>query len=76
MGFFVYTCTEKGFPPSDYLSSAEIKRLEFSEEFGCLVNVGEEQVRMLMAMGVGIKIFCFYILYKPWNLFCAGEGIR
>ena len=27
-------------------------------------------------MGVGIKIFCFYLLYKPWNLFCAGQGIR
>lgn len=39
MGFFVYTATERGFPPSDYLSGAEINRLDFSPKFGCLINV-------------------------------------
>jgi len=29
-GFFVYTSTERSFPPSDFLSLAEINRLDFS----------------------------------------------
>ena len=72
MGFFVYTSTERGFPPSDYLASAEINRLDFSPEYGCLINVSSEQMRMLMAMGVGIKILCYNMLYKPWNLTWVG----
>jgi hypothetical protein len=76
MGFFVYTATERGFPPSDFLAAAEISRLDFSPQFGCIINVTEEQVRMVMALGVGIKIFCFYLLYKPWDLECASDRVR
>lgn len=68
MEFFVYTATERGFPPSDFLSSAEINRLDFSPFYGCIVNVTQEQTRMIIALGLGIKIFCFYLLYQPWKL--------
>lgn len=68
MGFFLYTATERGFPPSDFLSQAEIDRLDFSPLYGCLINVSQEQTRMLLALGLGVKIFCYYILYQPWKL--------
>jgi hypothetical protein len=31
---------------------------------------------MLLAVGVGIKIFCFYLLYQPWNFTFANEEIK
>ena len=74
--FFIYTATEKGFPPSDFMSAAEINRLDFMAEVGCLVNVTEEQVRMIVGMGVGIKIFCYYLLYQPWRIEGADNIIK
>ena len=72
MAFFACVATERGFPPTDFLSGAEINRLDFSPQFGCTINVSQEQTRMIMGLGLGIKIFCLYVLYRPWNLsFCS-----
>ena len=39
MDFFVYVATDKSFQPDDFLSSAEINRLDFSCMFGSIINV-------------------------------------
>lgn len=31
---------------------------------------------MLVGLGLGIKIFCLYVLYQPWRLAVASETIR
>lgn len=30
---------------------------------------------MLIGLGLGVKMFCYYILYQPWNLSMASEPI-
>lgn len=67
LDFFVLTATNKGFPPSDYLSYIEISRLQVSSKYGYLTNVSNEQTRMMIALGLGIKIFSYYVLYQPFN---------
>jgi len=76
MEFFVYVATNQCFQPHDFLSAAEINRLDFSCIFGCTINVSQEQTRMIIALGLGIKIFCFYILYQPWNISFCGPTLR
>ena len=76
ISFFIYTSTDHGFPPSDFLTNAEMSRLDFSDRYGCIINMSGEQLRMVIGMGVGIKIFTFYVLYQPWNISYAGEIIR
>lgn len=39
------------------------------------MEVEEEQTRMVVALGVGVKIFCFYLLYQPWKLGAATEKV-
>jgi len=74
--FFVLTSTNKTFLPSDYLSAMEINRLEFSAKYGCIIDVSQEQTRMLVGIGLGVKIFCFYVLYQPWRLSMASEVVK
>lgn len=40
-----------------------------------MVEVGEEQTRMIVALGLGVKMFCFYVLYQPWKLGMATEAV-
>lgn len=74
--FLVLTATDRCFPPADYLTAPEIARLDFSEKFGCTWEVSVEQTRMLVAMGLGVKVFCFYVLYQPWKLALAPASLR
>lgn len=37
--------------------------------------MGEEQTRMVVGLGVGVKMFCFYVLYQPWKLGMATETV-
>lgn len=67
--------TNHAFPPTDFLAAMEISRLRFSPKYGCLVDVSQEQTRMMVALGLGIKIFCFYLLAQPWKLGMATEPV-
>ncbi len=31
---------------------------------------------MLIGLGLGIKIFCFYVLYQPWNISFSGPTLK
>jgi hypothetical protein len=74
--FLVLTSTNRAFFPSDYLAAMEMSRLEFCLKYGCVINVGQEQTRMLVGVGLGVKVFCFYVLYQPWRLTVASELVR
>lgn len=73
--FFLQAATSHSFPPADFLSAMEIARLEFSSKYGCLVDISQEQTRMIVALGLGVKIFCYYLLYQPWKLGMATETV-
>lgn len=30
---------------------------------------------MLIGLGLGVKMFCYYILYQPWNLSMATDPV-
>jgi hypothetical protein len=30
---------------------------------------------MMVALGLGVKVFCYYVLYQPWKLGMATEGV-
>lgn len=73
--FLVQSSVTHAFPPSDFLAAMEIARLDFSVKYGCLVEVSQQQTRMLAALCLGVKIFCFYVLSQPWKLGMATEQI-
>jgi hypothetical protein len=37
--------------------------------------VTQEQTRMVIGLGLGVKIFCYYLLYQPWKLGMATDEI-
>ena len=62
------TATSRAFVPPDLLSLVEMQRVEVSPRYGCLMGVNRGQTRMLVAMLLGVKIFCYYLLLQPWTL--------
>lgn len=66
--FFIFSSINNSFPPPDYLSAMEIARLDFSIKYGCLSEVSQQQTKMIIGLGLGVKIFCYYVLYQPWRL--------
>ena len=53
-----------------------MNRLEFSQNMGCLINVTKDQTRMIVGMCIGIKLFCGYVLYRPWLLNMSKTDFR
>jgi hypothetical protein len=73
--FFVMAGVNHSFPPADFLSAMEIARLEFSAKYGCLVDMSQDQTRMIVGLGLGVKVFCHYVLYQPWKLGMATQTV-
>jgi hypothetical protein len=49
-----------------FLFDSVISRMEVSEEWGCLVEVGREESLMIAASLMGIVMLSFNLLYRPW----------
>ena len=73
--FLIFSSLNHSFPPPDYLTAMEIARLDFSTNYGCLSEVSQQQTKMMVGLGLGIKIFCYYVLCQPWKLGMATKEV-
>lgn len=61
----ILSCNYSFFPAAFFFND-EIYRLDFSEDFQCLVDVDSEQSCMITAVFLLIKILCYNLFYRPW----------
>lgn len=54
--------------PHDFFCEFELLRLEFKKNRFMLKRVKDEQVRLVIGIFMGIKMFCNNIFYQPWHV--------
>lgn len=54
--------------PFNFFCEFELLRLKFDMKKLIILDVSEDQVRMIVGIFLGIKLFCNFIFYQPWNV--------